>query len=139
MNIVRYLKRKEERDVLYDYKTVNQALRYMRSHGYAEMPVINQESAYLGTVKEGDFLWHIVDYGGYENCKNTKVQDIIRKGSVPALKITATDEELERAALRCAIVPIIDDRGIFVGVVHSKDIVRYFADKWKACEQKVNA
>lgn len=138
MNIVRYLKRKNERDVLYDYKTVNQALRYMRAHGYSEMPVINQESVYIGTVKEGDFLWHIVDYGGYENCRNTKIQELIRKGSVPALKITATDEELERAALRCAFVPIVDDRGIFVGVVHSADIIRHFADRGRPCDQVVS-
>lgn len=42
----------------------------------------------LGTVSEGDFLWHIIDWGGYEAAKDHKIAELLRRGAPPALKIT---------------------------------------------------
>lgn len=131
MNIIRFLHRKTDVCLLHDYKTVQQALRIMRSHGCTEMPVVNQEGSYIGTVKEGDFLWHILDYGGFEQVKDHKISSIVEKGEVPALKITDTDEDLQKAALRSAFVPIIDDRDMFVGTLSREDIISYFANQSK--------
>ena len=139
VNIIRFLHRKTESSFLYDYKTVQQALRFMRSHGHREIPVVSQDGLYLGAVDEGDFLWHILDYGGYEAVKDDKIGSFVSKGRIPALNITATDEELKRAALRAAFVPIVDDRGVFVGVVDRKDIVQYFVDKAKEALVMVTA
>ena len=139
VNIIRFLHRKTESSFLYDYKTVQQALRFMRSHGHREIPVVNQEGFYLGAIDEGDFLWHILDYGGYEAVKDDKIASFVRKGNTPALKITAADDELKQAALRCMFVPIVDDRGMFVGVIERKDIVQYFADKAKEAVVEVTA
>ena len=50
MNIIRSLQRKTECPFFYDYKTVQQALRFMRSHGCVQVPVVNQDGRYLGTV-----------------------------------------------------------------------------------------
>lgn len=139
VNIIRFLHRKTESSFLYDYKTVQQALRFMRSHGHREIPVVSQDGLYLGAVDEGDFLWHILDYGGYEAAKDDKIGSFVSKGRIPALKITATDEELKQAALRAAFVPIVDDRGAFIGVVDREDIVQYFVDKAKAAPVMVTA
>ena len=98
MNIIRSLQRKTECPFFYDYKTVQQALRFMRSHGCVQVPVVNQDGRYLGTVSEGDFLWHIIDWGGYEAAKDHKIAELLRRGAPPALKITASDDELRRAA-----------------------------------------
>ncbi len=131
MNIIRFLHRKTDVCLLHDYKTVQQALRIMRSHGCKELPVVNQEGLYIGTVNEGDFLWYILDYGGFEAVKDHKISKIAQKGTVPALKITDTDEDLQRAALRSAFVPIIDDRDMFVGTISREDIIAYFVDLGK--------
>ena len=53
--------------------------------------------------------------------------------------LTATDEELKQAAMRGAFVPIVDYRGVFVGVVDRKDIVQYFAEKAKTAPVMVTA
>lgn len=102
----------------------------MRSHGYTSIPVVNQEGMYVGALDEGDFLWHIVDYG-YDKVKDERIGKLVRKGSVPALKISATDEDLKNAAARCIFTPIVDDRGVFIGVVTRKDILQYFAGKMR--------
>ena len=132
VNIIRFLHRKTESPFLYDYKTVQQALRFMRSHGYREIPVVSQDGLYLGAVDEGDFLWHVLDYGGYEAVKDDKIGAFVCRGRIPALKITASDEELMQAILRAAFVPIVDDRDVFVGVVDRTDVAQYFIDKARA-------
>ena len=139
MNIIRSLQRKTECPFFYDYKTVQQALRFMRSHGCVQVPVVNQDWRYLGTVSEGDFLWHIIDWGGYEAAKDHKIAELLRRGAPLALKITAPDDELRRAALCGAVIPIVDDRGMFVGVVPREDIVQYFAEKSAAAAAAVTA
>ena len=140
MNIIRFLHRKtDEHCTLYDYKTVRQALCFMRSHGYTEMPVINQDGAYLGVVGEGDFLWHIIDCGGFDAVKDDKIIDVLRNGMVPALKITATDEELQKAIEHCSFIPIVDDRDVFVGIVYREDVLQYFAEQAKEAMQDVTA
>ncbi len=131
MNIIRFLHRKTDVCLLHDYKTVQQALRIMRSHGCAELPVVNQEGFYVGTVKEGDFLWYILDYGGFDEVKDHKISSVVQKSMVPALKITDTDEDLQKAALRSAFVPIVDDRDMFVGTISREDIIAYFVDREK--------
>lgn len=129
VNIIRVLQRKTEGSFLYDYQTVQQALRLMRSHGYTEVPVVNREGAYLGMIREGDFLWHLLDCGGYEQVRHQTVGTFLQRSNLPALTITATDEQLRSAALQSVCIPVVDDRGMFVGVIRREDIVRYFADK----------
>ncbi len=128
VNIIRFMRRKTDSAFLYDYKTVAQALRFMRSHGYREIPVVSRDGVYRGVVDEGDFLWYLLDYGGYEAVKDHTLDALVRKGKCPALKITASDEQLKQAALRSAFVPIVDDRSAFVGVVDRQDVLRYFVD-----------
>ena len=43
MNVIRFLQRKTDCSVLYDYKTFRQALRFMRGHGKQEMPLVSHE------------------------------------------------------------------------------------------------
>lgn len=131
MNIIRFLRRKTENSAIYDYKTVQQTLRFMRGHGRQAMPMVNQDGFYLGVVREGDLLWHLLDHGGYEAVKDHTLGSFVERHNIPALKITASDEELKHASMRCPFVPIVDDRGVFVGTVDSKDVAQYFEDAAK--------
>ena len=61
MNILFLLKPKNTVSFIYDDYTLRQGLEKMRSHGYTASPVLSHEGYYVGTVNEGDFLWHIID------------------------------------------------------------------------------
>ena len=63
MNIIFLLRPKATVAFLYDDSTIRQGLEKMRAHGYTAIPVITREGRYIGTVSEGDFLWHMVDTG----------------------------------------------------------------------------
>ena len=92
------------------------------------MPVIAEDGAYIGTVKEGDFLWHILDNRMYspklqERCP---ISDIMRVGWNPAVKIDTTVDEVLTRIMEQNFVPVIDDRGIFIGIITRKTVLQHF-------------
>ena len=112
---------------LYDHYTLRQGLEKMRRHGYTAMPVISKEGAYVGTVSEGDFLWQILDADmrTAKSQEKASVLDILRKGWNPAVKIDATMDELLPRVMEQNFVPVTDDRGMFIGIITRKDIIRH--------------
>ena len=62
-NIMRFLTPKSKTAYIDDKSSVRQALEKMRHHGYNALPVIDEAGMYVGTLTEGDFLWHLVRSG----------------------------------------------------------------------------
>ncbi len=116
-----------------DHCTIRQGLEKMRYHGYTAMPVIARDGTYVGTVSEGDFLWHMIDSGMYamKSQEEYSIKDILRKGWNPAVKIDTTMDELLLRVMEQNFVPVIDDRGKFMGIITRKDIIKYYYDKMK--------
>ncbi len=113
--------------------TLRQGLEKMRYHGYTAMPVIAKDGTYVGTVSEGDFLWHMLDRGMYamKSQEEYSIADIIRKDWNPAVKIDTTLDELLLRVMEQNFVPVIDDRGKFMGIITRKDIIKYYYDWMK--------
>jgi len=61
MNVIMLLKHKDSLKYIYEDNTLRQGLEKMRAHSYTAIPVITRDGKYVGTVSEGDFLWHIID------------------------------------------------------------------------------
>ena len=59
MNILFFLKPKNDVAYIYDYCTLRQVLETMEFHKYASIPMLNKEGEYVGTMTEGDLLWGI--------------------------------------------------------------------------------
>ncbi|MFU0828316.1 MAG: CBS domain-containing protein [Lachnoclostridium sp.] len=113
-----------------DNSTLRQGLEKMRYHGYTAMPVVSQDGTYVGTVSEGDFLWHMLDSGMYsmKSQEEYYIKDILRKGWNPAVKINATMDELLLRVMDQNFVPVVDDRDKFMGIITRKDIIKYYYD-----------
>ena len=133
MNILYLLKIKSEVSYIYDDNTLRQGLEKMREHGYTAIPVITRGGDYVGSISEGDFLWHIIKYGrgSIKDQEQYNVRDIIREGFMPPVKVSATVEELIESATNQNFVPVVDDRDKFIGIVTRRDIIKYFVDKAK--------
>lgn len=139
MNVAFFLKPKNEVAFLYNNYSVRQGLEKMCYHGYSSIPVLDEEGKYLGTVSEGNFLWYIVkgenseENSGYQveiqNLEDTKVEDIMKKGKNPPVKITTDMNQLLSRATEQNYVPVVDDRGYFIGIVTRRDIIKYFGEK----------
>lgn len=138
MNIAFFLIPKAETAFLYDDYTVRQALEKMHHHGYSAIPVLNREGEYVGTLSEGDLLWFIVKGEGgephtkaIELLENDYIRDIdLNKeySSNPAVNIMASIDELLMRAMNQNFIPIVDDRGMYIGIVTRRSVIKYFYD-----------
>ena len=120
--------------------TVRQALETMHHGGFTAIPVIDGDGYYKGILREGDLLWYIVRGEGgephtmaVESLEKFPLEDVdyIRADnelgmSVP---ITASIEDLIMRAMNVNFVPIVDDRGLFIGIVTRRAIIKHFYDK----------
>lgn len=132
MNALFLLKPKADVALLYDDNTLRKGLELMRTHGFTAIPVISREGDYVGSISEGDFLWHIVDSekSGVKTLESTLIRDAIRKDWIPAVRVDVTMNELLERATHQNYIPITDDRNKFIGIITRRDIITYFKNKF---------
>ena len=126
MNIAFLLTPKSSTVYIYEDSTFRQALEKLRHHGYTAVPVLTRDGGYAGTLSEGDFLWSVLDIGGASlaDCEDLRVSDLINKNDRnPAVHITSDADELLSRALEQNFVPVVDDRGSFMGIVTRRAII----------------
>ena len=110
---------------LYEDYTVRQGLERLRVLGYTALPVLARDGRYVGTVSEGDFLWHILDRrsNSLRAQERIPLRGLIRPEFNPAVSILVTMEQLVERAMVQSFVPLVDDRGAFVGIVTRQAIM----------------
>ena len=136
MNIPLLLQQKSTLAYLYDFNTIRQGLEKMKAHGYTAIPVLAKDGSYVGTVSEGDFLWHMInqDSGILKEQEEYEISRIIRKNWNPAVRISATMDELLLRVMEQNFVPVVDDRNFFMGIITRKAVLEYFYQE--LCEKK---
>ena len=126
MNVISLLTPKAQVAYLYEDFTVRQGLEKLRARGYTAIPVVDRDGYYVGTVSEGDFLWHILDWN--DNSLRAKeklpLRRVLRPGFNPAVRVDVTMDELLERSMRQSFIPVVDDRGAFVGIVTRQTIIR---------------
>ncbi len=132
MNVLMLLKPKSEVEYLLENNTLRQGLEKMRVHGYTAIPVISKDGKYIGCVSEGDFLRHIIDnmekIDGIRKCENYRISEIMNKERNPAVNVNVSMETLVERAENQNFIPVVDDRGNFIGIVTRKTIISTFCD-----------
>lgn len=137
MNIAFFLTPRQEVTTLYDDNTLRKGLDVMRGSTYSTMPVTTRDNIYVGVVSVRDFLYFLIDdidqNGDVElrNANKARVQQIVRKGSYPAVNITATVEELMERIVEQNFVPVVDGRGALMGIVTRHRIMDYLKENGK--------
>lgn len=131
MNIAFFLTPKSQTAFLETDDTFRQGLERMRYHGYTAIPVLDSDGRYVGTLSEGDFLWHIIDIGGasMEECEELHIADILKPDRNPSVKITSRIEELMERLMVHNFLPVTDDSGAFIGIVTRQKVIGYFKEK----------
>ena len=99
----------------------------MEQYRYSEVPIINREGRYVGTITEGDLLWYVKDECdlNLSKAENVKIAGIRRKRKTMAVSVNARMEDLMEKVLNQNFVPVVDDNDIFIGIVKRKDIIHY--------------
>ena len=137
MNIAFFTRPKQEITYLYNDCTVRQALEKMHNSSYTAVPVVDREGHYVGTVSEGDLLWFIVKGEGgephtmaIESLEDFKLTDVkLNKIKNQPISINSAIEDLIIRSMETNFVPIVDDRGIFIGIVTRRSIIKHYYEK----------
>lgn len=127
MNILHFITLKHEVAYLYADYTLRQALEKMEYHQYSAIPIIDRNGLYVGTITEGDLLWEIKNHYSLDikKAENQPLSEIPRRTSNRAVRIGTSIEELVATSMNQNFVPVVDDRGVFIGIVKRKEIIRY--------------
>ena len=131
-----FLKPKQEVCVLHKNYTLRQGIEKMRQYGFAAVPVIDDEGQYCGTVTEGDLLRQVLQHENKAEWEQIPLREAIRTDVKKPVNVMADMDELLSVAVTQNFVPVVDDRGMFIGIVTRQDIMRYFAREYKALEQQ---
>lgn len=136
MNIAFFLTPKNE--VIYEYldATMRQVIEKMEHHGYTEIPLIDKEGKYVGTLTEGDLLWKLKNTPdlNFKNTENVSISDIPKKRKHKSVSINSDVESLIYLSTTQNFVPVVDDDGIFIGIIKRGDIINYCFNEIKEKE-----
>ena len=130
-NILFFLTPKAMCAYLYDDYTMRQALEKMESSGFAALPILNKRGEYRGTLTEGDLLWGLKNlcYMDMRQAEARRIMEISRrKDNIPVRVTTSMHELVERASGQ-NFVPVVDDKGAFIGIIPRSAIIKYCYQK----------
>ena len=126
-NVLFFLTPKAMCVYLYDDYTMRQALEKMEVAGYAALPILNRRGEYRGTLTEGDLLWALKNLCGMDmrQAECHRIMEIThRKDNVP-VKVNTSMEELVARAANQNFIPVVDDKGAFIGIITRRAIIKY--------------
>ena len=134
MNILFYLVPKSEVMYLYDDYSLRQAMEKMEYHKYSAVPIINRAGNYVGTLTEGDILWELKDrkLSNLHEAEEIMLRHTNRKRDNEPVNVNCNIEDLVMTSMNQNFVPVIDDNGIFIGIVTRKSVIEYCYKRYKA-------
>lgn len=130
MNILFFLKPKVTVEYVVENYSLRQAMEKMEIHRYSSIPIISKAGEYIGTLSEGDILWHFKKLGKFnlQASENINIMEIKRHRDNAPIKVDAQIQDLINVSKSQNFVPVIDDRNMFIGIVTRQDIISYFYD-----------
>ena len=130
-NILFFLTPKAMCAFLHDDYTIRQALERMESAGYAALPILNKYGEYRGTLTEGDLLWALKNmcYMDIRQAEARRIMEISRRKDNVPVRVTTPMRDLIDRATHQNFVPVVDDKGAFIGIITRKAIIKYCQER----------
>ncbi len=134
MKIAFFLTPKAECAWVSDSSTVRQAIEKMEHWRYSAVPVLTGDGIYDSTLTEGDLLWFLKQHPHlrFDETGHHSIRDVERRRTVLPVRIDAEVEDLLALSVRQNFVPVVDDRGVFIGIVRRTRILeRFYAEAYR--------
>jgi len=132
MNILFLLTPKAACAYVREEDTIRQALEKMQASGFSAVPILARDGSYRGTLTEGDLLWaikklHLMDLRAAES---HGIMEITHRKDNQPVTVTTPVEDLLMKAVEQNFVPVVDDKGAFIGIVTRKAIMQHCVNKY---------
>lgn len=127
MNILRFLVPKSSVEYIYTDATVRQALEKMRYHRYAAIPVLDDDGIYVGSLRHDDIYKYFQTNGrfDYKAAEKDGVMKILDTEYSRPLLHSAPMEDMIEYVKEHNFVPVVDDRGCFIGIILRRDVLAF--------------
>ncbi|MED4163996.1 CBS domain-containing protein [Halalkalibacterium halodurans] len=127
MKIAFFLLPKAEVVYMNEDATMRQVIERMEYHNYTAIPILDKDGKYVGTITEGDLLWKMKHTPNltFENTESVSLKEIEQKVVNLPVHIDAEIDDLLSLAIAQNFVPVVDDQGIFIGIIRRRDIINY--------------
>ena len=129
MNILFFLTPKANCEVLYDDESLREALERMELSGFAALPIIRKEDGvYQGTLTDGDLLWALKNRCDFDlkQAQSHSIMEIAHRKDYQPVSVSTDMTDLLQKALDQNFVPVVDDRGTFIGIVTRRSILAQY-------------
>ena len=129
MNILFFLTPKSDIAYIFEDETLRQTVEKMEHRKFSCIPILNKEGKYTGTISEGDLLWGIkrlnINITDLKQMEDVSIMAIPRRATYKPVHADADMEDLLDRAINQNYVPVIDDKGSFIGIITRKEIIKY--------------
>lgn len=136
MNILFFLTPKSDVAYIFEDETLRQTVEKMEHRKFSCIPILNEEGKYTGTISEGDLLWGIkrlnINITDLKEMEDVSIMAIPRRATYKPVHADADMEDLLDRAINQNYVPVIDDKGSFIGIITRKEIIKYCYKEMKA-------
>lgn len=106
--------------------TLRAAVAKMAHHRYATIPVIGSQGHYLYCISTGDILFYLQEHDlTLREMENVSLSVVPIYRPLTALPLTSDEQNIKEALLNQTFVPMVDERGIFVGIITRKSLTQY--------------
>lgn len=131
VNLLIFLTPKSETLYLNQNSTVRQTLEKFDVHKYSVVPLIDDDGFFVSTISEGDILRFIKNSCKFDIsvAEKIKIKDLELYRPYKALPISTPMDEVVRLALEQNFIPIVDDRGVYIGIIKRKSIIDFLLSK----------
>ncbi len=138
MNILRFMIPKSLVEYIDTSSTVRQALEKMRYHHYVAIPVLDDDGIYVGTLRNDDIFKYFLDNGNFDSraAERDSVMSILDVDYSKPMYHNASVNELIENVKEHNFVPVVDDRGCFIGMILRRDVLSFLLKYYESAKDE---
>lgn len=127
MQVAFFLTPKSETAYLLDTFTLRQALEKMEYHHYSAMPVVNADGRYQYALFLEDCVrvFKANNLMTFTDTEKISLSEVVRYNFIDSVNISATLTDLIDKAVEHNFIPVVDDQGIYIGLVRRSTVINY--------------
>ncbi len=137
MNVLRFLVPKSSVEYISSDATIRQAYEKMRYHSYVAIPVLDDDGTYVGTLRKDDIYKYFFDKGeiDFRMAEKEGIKHLLDTEATRPLYHNSRIEDMMDGLLEHNFIPIVDDRGCFIGIVLRRDVLNFLFDQYQKRNQ----
>lgn len=138
MNILRFLIPKSAVEHISSSATIRQAFEKMRYHRYIAIPVLDEDGIYVGTLARDDIYEYFLSNGkvDYKSAERDGIEKILDRQHYHPLYHNASLEDMIEYVKEHNFVPVVDDRGCFIGIILRRDVLSFLFKSYKQASEE---